>query len=181
MKVELFLCHLSAVLLAALALCSMRYEFTEKPANRLEWALPPVLAVVVAAVLLIVSPGKRTELWTVAIYAGLAIGLGVGLILKVDQDFARKLVRVHRSWDGIIAAALLLLTALARFVSSDLIGANPRNTASLAAPRHFSQPTSAVGSSPCVTTKPGKRGTSTWSGAKSPNPSRRRRHVRFAN
>jgi len=122
MKVELFLCHLAAVLIAALALRSMRYEFTEKAATRLEWALPPVLAVVVAAVLLIVSPGKRTELWTVAIYAGFAIGLGVGLMLKVDQDFARKLVRVHRTWDGVIAAALLLLAALARFVSSDLMG-----------------------------------------------------------
>src|SRR5471030_2368184 len=122
MNVDLFLWHLAAVLLAALALWSMRYEFTEKPATRLDWALPPVLAVVVAAVLLIVSPGKRTELWTVAIYAGLAIGLGVGVILKVDQDFAQKLVRVRRTWDGVIAAALMLLAALARFVSSDLMG-----------------------------------------------------------
>ena len=122
MKVELFLCHLAAVLLAASAVWSMRHELTEKPSTRIEWALPPVLAVAVAAVLLIVSPGKRTELWTIAIYAGFAIGLGVGLILKVDQDFARKLVRVHRTWDGTIAAALLLLAALARFVSSDLMG-----------------------------------------------------------
>jgi len=122
MNVDLFFCHLAAVLLAALALWSMRHEITEMPATRLEWALPPMLAVVVAAVLLIVSPGKRTELWTVAIYAGLAIGLGVGVILKVDQDFAQKLVRVRRTWDGVIAAALLLLAALARFVSSDLLG-----------------------------------------------------------
>lgn len=113
--------HLAAVLLAALALWSMRHELTEKTTIRLAWALPPTLAVVVAAVLLIVSPGKRFELWTVGIVAGLAIGLGVGAMLKVNKDFERKLVRVHRTWDGVSAAALLMSAALARVVSSDLM------------------------------------------------------------
>ena len=121
MKIGLLHYHLAAVLMAAIALWSMRHELTEKPANRLEWALSPVLAVVVAAVLLIVSPGKRTELWTVATYAGLAIGLGVGVLLKADKDFGNQLVRVRRTWDGIGATALLLVLALARVVSSDLM------------------------------------------------------------
>jgi hypothetical protein len=121
MTISLLHYHVAAVLLAALALWSMRHELAETAANRLEWALPPVLAVVVAAILLIVSPGKRTELWTVAIYAGLAIGLGLGLLLKPNKDFGLKLVRVQRTWDGVGAAALLLLLALARFVTSDLM------------------------------------------------------------
>ena len=79
------------------------------------------MAVAVAAILLFVSPGKRTELWTVTSYAGLAVGLGAGLLPKVNKDFGMKLVRVHRTWDGITAAALLLLLALARVVTSDLM------------------------------------------------------------
>jgi hypothetical protein len=121
MKTILLVTHLAVVLLAVLALWSMRHEFTEKPATRLELALSPTLAVVVAAVLLIVSPGKRFELWTIAIAAGLAIGLIVGMNLKVNMDFAQKLVRVERTWDGAIAAVLLLLLALARLVTSDLM------------------------------------------------------------
>jgi len=120
-KTVFLLSHLSAVLLAALALWSMRHELTERAATRLEWALPPVLAVVVAAVLLIVSPGKRFELWTVGIVAGLAIGLVMGTALEAIKDFARGLVRVNRTWDGLAAAALLLLVALARVVTSDLM------------------------------------------------------------
>lgn len=115
------LLHVAAVLLSAIALWSMRHELSEKPVTRLEWALPPVLAVVVAVILLIVSPGKRWELWTVAIGSGLLFGLGAGVILKVDKDFERKLVRVQRAWDGVGAAALLLLLAIARFVTSDLM------------------------------------------------------------
>ncbi len=121
MKFSLLQYHLAAMLMAAVALWSMRHELTEKPASRLGWALPTVLAVAVATVLLIVSPGKRTELWTIATYVGLAIGLGAGLLLKADKDFANKLVRVRRTWDGISAAALLLLLTLARFVTSDLM------------------------------------------------------------
>ncbi|MCX6021694.1 MAG: hypothetical protein NTZ05_08180, partial [Chloroflexi bacterium] len=113
---------LAAVAMAAIALVSLRHELTAKAASRLEWALPPLLAVAVAGVLLFVSPGKRSELWTIAIMAGMAIGLGAGLLLKVDTDFERKLVRVHRTWDGVAVAALLLLLALARFVTSDLMG-----------------------------------------------------------
>ena len=113
--------HLAAVLLAALAVWSMRHEFTEKAVVRREWAFAPVLAVVVAAVLLIVSPGKRFELWAAAIVVGLGLGAGAGMLLKVNQDFGQLLMRVPRTWDGVGAAALLLLLALARFVTSDLM------------------------------------------------------------
>jgi hypothetical protein len=121
MKTAFFAAHLGVVLLAALALWSMRHELSQKAATRLDWALPPALAVVVAAVLLIVSPGKRFELWVIAIVAGLGIGLAVGVILKPVKDFALELVRVQRTWDGTIAAALLVLLALARFVTSELM------------------------------------------------------------
>ena len=116
-----FVWHLAAIVAAAAALWSLRHEITEKAASRLEWALPPALAVAVAGVLLFVSPGKRSELWTIAIMGGMAIGLGAGLLLRVDTDFERKLVRVHRTWDGVAVALLLLLLALARFVTSDLM------------------------------------------------------------
>ena len=118
---KLVVLHLIAALCAAIALWSMRHEITEKPATRLGWALPPVLAVIAGGILLYVSPGKRFELWTVAIAVGLAGGLGAGVILKVDKDFERKLVRVQRAWDGVAAATLLLLLALARLVTSDLM------------------------------------------------------------
>lgn len=117
----LLVLHLVAIVLAALALWSMRHELTETATPRLDWALAPALAVVVAAVLLIASPGKRFELWAAAIVVGLALGAGAGMLLKVNQDFGQLLLRVPRSWDGPGAAALLLLLALARFVSSDLI------------------------------------------------------------
>ena len=113
--------HRAAVLLAALALWSMRHELTERAATRLEWALAPAFAIVAAAILLIVSPGKRFEFWTLGIAAGLAIGLVMGTTLKVIKDFARQLVRANRTWDGVIAAALLLLLALARIVTSDVM------------------------------------------------------------
>jgi hypothetical protein len=118
----LFIAHLAAVLLAALALWSMRHEIGGKAATRFEWWLPAVLAVLVAVVLLAVSPGKRPELWLAAIAAGLAVGAGVGAILKVNQDHGRDLIRIPPSWDGAGAAALLLLLALVRFVSSSLMG-----------------------------------------------------------
>jgi hypothetical protein len=113
--------HLIAVLFAALALWSMRHELTERAATRLQWAIPPALAVVAAAILLIVSPGKRFELWVVGIVAGLATGLVMGTTLTVIKDFARQLVRANRTWDGVIAGTLLLLLALARIVTSDVM------------------------------------------------------------
>lgn len=121
MNTGLLVSHLAVVVLAALALWSMRHEFTEKPATPLGWAFAPALAVVVATVLLIVSPGKRFELWTVSIALGLVLGLGAGLLLKADKDFGLKLVRVRRTWEGLGAATLLLLLTLARLVTSDLI------------------------------------------------------------
>jgi hypothetical protein len=121
LKTVFLLAHLTAVLLAALALWSMRHELSERAATRLEWALPPALAITVAAILLIVSPGKRFELWTVGIVVGLAIGLVMGTTLTVIKDFARKLVRANRAWDGAAVAALLLLLTVARVITSDLM------------------------------------------------------------
>jgi len=119
---SLLLYHSTAVVLAAVGLWLMRHELTEIAAGRLAWALPPLFAIIVAAILLLVSPGKRFELWTVGIIVGLAMGLGAGVILTVDKDFERKLVRVRRTWDGVGAAALLLALALVRLVTSDFMG-----------------------------------------------------------
>jgi hypothetical protein len=121
MKSELLLAHLSALVLAAIALWSMRYEITERAATRLDWTWAPVCAVAAGTVLLIVSPGKRFELWVAAIVIGLALGAGAAVLLKVNQDFGRRVIRVARAWDGVGAAALLLLLAVARLVSSNLM------------------------------------------------------------
>ncbi|SRR6266542_504472 len=118
----LFISHLAAVPVAALALWSMRNEFTGKAATRLDWSLPPALAALAALVLLIVSPGKRPELWIAAIVAGLAVGAAAGALLRVNQDHGRKLIRVPPVWDGVGAAALLLVLAVVRFVTSSLMG-----------------------------------------------------------
>lgn len=122
MQTMFLVAHLAAVLLAALALWSMRHELGETAADRFEWLFPPALAVVVAAVLLVVSPGKRFELWVIAIAVGFAIGLGAGMLPTAIKDFSLELVRIKRTWDGTIAAALILLLALARFVTSELMG-----------------------------------------------------------
>jgi hypothetical protein len=122
MQTILLVAHIAAVLLAALALWSTRHELSETAATRWEWLLSPVLAIVTATVLLIVSPGKRFELWAIAIAGGFAIGLGAGMLPRAIKDFALELVRIKRTWDGTIAAGLLLLLALARFVSTDLMG-----------------------------------------------------------
>jgi len=114
--------HILAVVLAGVGVWLMRHELSEIAAGRLTWALPPLFAIIVAAILLIVSPGKRFELWTVGIAVGGALGLAAGVILKVDTDFEKKLVRVQRTWDGFGAAGILLSLALVRFVTSDLMG-----------------------------------------------------------
>ena len=114
--------HLAAVILAALALWSLQHEYSQKATTRPVWAIAPALAIVVAAVLLFASPGKRFELWAAAIVVGLALGAFMGTQVKVNQDVGLKLVRVPRTWDGLAAAALLLALALARFVTSDLMG-----------------------------------------------------------
>jgi len=121
MRTTLLLPHLVALLLAALTLWSMRHEFTEKAAPGRAFVYAPVLAVATAAVLLIVSPGKRFELWAAAIVGGLILGAGAGVLVKVNLDFGRRLMRIARTWDGLGAAALLVLLALARIVSSNLI------------------------------------------------------------
>lgn len=99
----------------------MRHEISERAASRLRWALPPALAAVAAALLLIVSPGKRFELWVVCIGVGLAGGLFAGVIVNGEKDFAQHLARVYRTWDGVGAAALLLLLAVIRLVTTDLL------------------------------------------------------------
>ena len=121
MNAVVLLAHLAAVALAALALWSIRYELNEEATTRGAWMVTPALAIVVAAILLIVSPGKRYELWVAAIAAGLAIGAIAGAMLKINQDIGQGLLRVPRTWDGASAAALLLLLALARVVTSHLM------------------------------------------------------------
>jgi hypothetical protein len=132
----LFIAHLAAVLLAALALWSIRNEYTGKAATRFQWLRPPALAVLAAAVLLIVSPGKRIELWTAAIAGGVVLGAAAGMLLKVNQDHGRQLMRVAPAWDGLGAAALLLL-ALVRFVSSSLMARQSGGFGVLAAAATF--------------------------------------------
>jgi hypothetical protein len=114
--------HLVAVVLASFALWSMRHEITERATSRLNWARPVMLAAAAAAVLMFVSPGKRPELWARCIGGGFAIGLFAGAAPETIKDFSRNLVLVHRTWDGVGAAALLLLLALTRLVTTDLMG-----------------------------------------------------------
>src|SRR4051812_46307551 len=109
MQTLVLLAHLLAVGLAALALWSIRHELTEKATTRITWAITPALAIVVAAILLIVSPGKRYELWVAAIVIGLGVGAIAAYTLKINQDFGKRLIRVARAWDGAAAAALLLV------------------------------------------------------------------------
>lgn len=113
--------HLVAILFAALALWEMRREISERAASRLRWGLAPALATGTAALLLLVSPGKRPELWMISIGVGFAVGLAAGAAMQGEKDFAQNLVRSYRTWDGVGAAALLLILALVRFVTTDLM------------------------------------------------------------
>jgi hypothetical protein len=137
MQILFLFAHLAAVLLAALALWSMRHELSETAANRFEWLLPPAFAVASATVLLIVSPGKRFELWVIAIAVGFAIGLGAGMLPTAIKDFSLELVRIKPRWDGTIAAGLLLLLALVRFVTTELMGRQSGGYGVLAAAAAF--------------------------------------------
>ena len=121
MKSVVLVANLAAVALAALALWSIRHELTERATTRLAWVATPALAIVVAALLLIVSPGKRYELWVAAIVVGLLLGALAGALMKINQDVGLVLLRVPRTWDGASAAALLLLLTLARVVTSNLM------------------------------------------------------------
>jgi hypothetical protein len=114
--------HLAAVLLAVLALWSLRHELTERAVNVLDRTLPALFAILAAAILLIVSPGKRFELWLVCVGVGLVGGLAMGMTLQGAKDFGNNLVRVYRAWDGIAAAAALTVLALVRLVTSDFTG-----------------------------------------------------------
>jgi len=115
------LLHVVAMGLAATALWSVTHEITERARTRLGWLLAPLLAAAAAAILLIVSPGKRPELWLISIGAGFAAGLGAGAIMKGEKDFAQDLARAYRTWDGVGAAAILLILATVRFVTTDLM------------------------------------------------------------
>ena len=110
--------QLAAVMLAALCLYSISHELSEEATMRLAWVATPALAIAVAAVLLIVSPVKRIEFWILAIVVGLFLGALAGSQLKINQDIDLRLLRVPRTWDGAIAAALLLLLALVRLFTS---------------------------------------------------------------
>jgi hypothetical protein len=114
--------HVVAVLIASLALWSLRHELTERAVNVFDRAVPAIFAILAAAVLLIVSPGKRFELWLIAIAVGLVGGLVMGMTLQGAKDFGNNLVRVYRAWDGVAAAAALVLLALIRLVTSDVTG-----------------------------------------------------------
>jgi hypothetical protein len=93
-----------------------------KGCHRFEWVLPPALAVVPAAVLLIVSPGKRFELWAIAIAAGLRSAWPRERCRGPSRISRSSWCAIKRTWDGTIAAALLLLLALVRFVTTELMG-----------------------------------------------------------
>lgn len=114
--------HLLAVVTAAWCMWSMRHELTKRPTTQLGFAIPPILGVVTALLLMGASLGKRLDFWLLTIGAGFVVGIGAGMILKVDKDFERKLVRVWKTYDGVAAGALLLLLAIARFVTTDLMG-----------------------------------------------------------
>ena len=120
MKSLLYL-HLLLIVLALICLWSIRHELVERPVSGRGWAVPPLIAIIVAAELLIVSPGKRIELWVIAIVVGLAIGLGMGVILGAVKDYERRVVKVQYTWDGFGASLLLLLLAIARLITSDLM------------------------------------------------------------
>lgn len=115
------LLHVVAMVLGAAALWSTRHEISERARTRLGWTVAPAFAVATAGLLLIVSPGKRPELWAIAIALGFAGGLAGGAIMRGERDFAQKLVRAYRTWDGVGAAALLLILAVLRFVTTDLM------------------------------------------------------------
>ncbi|SEP50660.1 hypothetical protein SAMN02990966_07712 [Rhodospirillales bacterium URHD0017] len=129
--------YLVAVLLAGLALWTIRFEFGGKAATRLQWAAPAAFAVLAAAVLLAVSTGKRFELWAAVIVVGLVAGAVAGALKKVNQDHGRQLIRVPPAWDGVGATALLLLLALLRFVTSSLMGRQSSGFGVLAAGATF--------------------------------------------
>jgi hypothetical protein len=129
--------YLAAVLLAGFALWTIRFEFGGKAATRLEWAAPAAFAVLAAAVLLVVSTGKRFELWAAVIVVGLLAGAVAGALKKVNQDHGHLLIRVPSAWDGGAAAAVLLLLALVRFVTSSLMGRQSSGFGVLAAGATF--------------------------------------------
>ena len=133
----LFISHLVAVLLAVLAVWTIRFEFGGKAATRLEWATPAAFAVLAAVVLLAVSTGKRVELWAAVIVVGLLAGAAVGAMLKVNQDHGHQLIRIPPAWDGAGAAAVLLLLAVVRFVTSSLMGRQSGGYGVLAAAATF--------------------------------------------
>lgn len=119
---SLVVLHLLAIVTAALCVWSLRHELNKRPTGPMGFALPPILAIVTALLLMGVSLGKRLDFWALTLGAGFVVGLAAGLILKVDKDFERRLVRVWKTYDGVAAACLLLLLAIARFVTTDLMG-----------------------------------------------------------
>ena len=122
MKSLTLVLHLLAIVTSAGCLWSMRHELTKRPTNRMGFAIPPILAVVTALLLMGVSLGKRLDFWLITVLAGFVVGIGAGMILKVDKDFERRLVRVWRTYDGVVAGGLLLLLSIARLITTDVMG-----------------------------------------------------------
>lgn len=115
------LAQLAAVILAALALWSLRHEIAGTATPLITWAIPPALAFAVMALLLFVSPGKRYELWVASFMIGLVPGAFAGWLLKLNRDTGKQLMRVPFTWDGAAAAAALLVLTIARFVTTNLM------------------------------------------------------------
>lgn len=87
------------------------------------WALavPPALASVVAVVLL-AGVFNATALndgeWLAALVLGVIVGRARGWSLSANAVASRDTVRLRPAWDGMAAAALLVMTAIVDFISA---------------------------------------------------------------
>ena len=107
----LFILYLVAVLLAGLALWTIRFEFGGKAATRLEWVAPAAFAVLTAVVLLAVSTGKRFELWAAVIVVGVLAGATAGALLALVRFVTSSLMGRQSSGFGVLAAGATFLAA----------------------------------------------------------------------
>ena len=88
---------------------------------------------------------QRPELWLIS---SVAVGLPArpaGAIMQGEKDFAQNLVRAYRTWDGVGFAALLLILAVVRFVTSDLMHRPSGGYGVLGAAAAFSPPSWSAG------------------------------------
>jgi hypothetical protein len=108
---------LADLAMVTLAVGAVHYAIRERrpqPIGRWHLLLPGLLAALSDTVL-IAYPQYRDlfqlELWTVNT-AALAAGLARGALLSMFSDHNLKVVRVRRTWDAVVVAALLLGFAL---------------------------------------------------------------------